>query len=62
MKAAKPRRDAEPVIVRMSQFCATVCIHVPQLDVNAPAHRRRKSRYVNALKTRVSRSRTIRGA
>jgi hypothetical protein len=54
----KPSHDAEPVIVRTSQFWATVCIHVPTLDKNAPVHSRRKSGYVNALKTRVSRSRT----
>ncbi len=37
-------RDVDPVIVRISQFCATSCIHVPTLDVKAPAHMRRKSR------------------
>ena len=27
-----------------SQFCATICIHVPMLDVQAPIHCTRKSR------------------
>src|SRR5215813_11272320 len=47
--ASRPSRNVDPVIVRISQFCATSCIHVPTLDVKAPAHIRRKSRYPNAL-------------
>ena len=35
-----------------SQFCATICIHVPMLDVQAPNHCTRKSRYVNAASIR----------
>src|SRR3974390_3321391 len=34
----------------MSQPCATVCIQVPMLEVQAPIHMRRKARYWNALK------------
>ena len=49
-KASRPSSAVDPVIVRISQFCATSCIHVPTLDVNAPAHMRRKSRYENALR------------
>ena len=37
---------------RTSQFCATICIHVPMLDVQAPNHWTRKSRYVNAASMR----------
>ena len=29
---------------RTIQFCATICIHVPMLDVQAPNHCTRKSR------------------
>ncbi len=39
--ASSPSRNADPVMVRISQFCATSCIHVPTLEVNAPAQRRR---------------------
>src|SRR5262249_21393529 len=31
------RRDSD-AIETMSQFCATICIHVPILDVHAPTH------------------------
>src|SRR5215469_7984340 len=34
----------------MSQPWATICIQVPMLEVQAPTHMRRKSRYSNALK------------
>ena len=37
-----------------SQACASFCIQVPMLEVQAPNHSRRKSRYRKALKTRVS--------
>ena len=50
-RAAHARYAALPEIVKTSQLCATVCIHVPTLDVKAPAQRRLKSRYVKALKT-----------
>src|SRR5215831_16235395 len=36
----------------MSQPWATICIQVPTLEVQAPTHMRRKSRYSNALKVR----------
>src|ERR1700723_3984302 len=36
----------------MSHPWATICIQVPMLEVQAPIHIRRKSRYWNALKTR----------
>src|ERR1700689_2680615 len=36
----------------MSHPWATICIQVPMLEVQAPTHIRRKSRYWNALKTR----------
>ncbi len=58
--SAHARYCGLPEIVRTSQLCATDCIQVPTLDVNAPAHKRLKSRYVNALKTFVSLSRTAR--
>ena len=38
--------------MRTSQFCATICIHVPMLEVQAPNHCTRKSRYVNAASMR----------
>lgn len=36
MKASRPRRNAEPVNERTSQFSATFCIQVPMLDVHEP--------------------------
>jgi len=33
-----------PEMVSTSQFCATFCIQVPMVEVNAPNHRTRKSR------------------
>ena len=42
--ASRPRKKAEPVSDRTSQFCALICIHVPMLDVQAPNHCTRKSR------------------
>ena len=33
-----------PVSVSTSQFCATFCIQVPMVEVNAPNQRTRKSR------------------
>ena len=46
MKLSSPRKkaDRESVSVTMSQACATLCIHVPMLEVSAPSQRRRKSR------------------
>src|ERR1700722_3978452 len=38
----------------MSHPWATICIQVPMLEVQAPIHIRRKSRYWNALKIRPS--------
>src|SRR6267378_1693357 len=55
--AGPPNACATPVTndsVRTSQFCATICIHVPMLEVHAPIHWTRKSRYVNADSIRVS--------
>jgi hypothetical protein len=37
-KASSPRKNGEPVSDRTSQFCATICIHVPMLEVQAPNH------------------------
>jgi hypothetical protein len=43
-KPSTPRRNAEFVIERTTQLCATVCIQVPVVEVNAPNQSRRKSR------------------
>src|SRR5690242_8960917 len=51
-KASSPRKNDECVSDSTSQFCATICIHVPMLDVQAPVHWTRKSRYVNAASIR----------
>ena len=53
---SRPRRNGEFVISSTSQFWATVCIHVPMLEVQAPNQSRRKSRYSKALKTRFSKA------
>src|SRR5438552_19173110 len=50
--ASSPRKNAELVSETTSQFCATICIHVPMLEVQAPNHCTRKSRYVNAASVR----------
>ena len=42
--ASSPRKNAELVSETTSQFCATICIHVPMLEVQAPNHWTRKSR------------------
>jgi hypothetical protein len=44
--ASRPRKKAEadPAIVSTSQLCATFCIQVPMVDVNAPNQSTRKSR------------------
>jgi hypothetical protein len=42
--ASRPRKKAEFVRVSTSQFWATLCIHVPMLEVQAPIQRVRKSR------------------
>ncbi len=52
--ASRPRKKAECVSDSTSQFCATICIHVPMLDVHAPNHCTRKSRYENADSIRVN--------
>src|SRR5688500_1639804 len=54
-KESSPRKKADegPAIVRTSQLCATFCIHVPMLEVKAPIHSTRKSRYVSATAMRV---------
>src|SRR5262245_60616192 len=51
---SRPRKNADdvPVIVSTSQFWATFCIQVPMVEVNAPNHRTRKSRYVSAAAMR----------
>src|SRR6185436_4071717 len=53
-KASRPRKNGECVSDRTSQFCATICIHVPMLEVHAPNHCTRKSRYENADSVRMS--------
>ncbi len=50
--ASRPRKNAEFVSDRTSQFCATICIQVPMLEVQAPNHCTRKSRYVKAARMR----------
>src|SRR5207237_8910840 len=52
--ASSPRKNAEFVSDSTSQFCATICIHVPMLEVQAPNHCTRKSRYVKAASVRRS--------
>src|SRR5271155_3781797 len=55
-----PRNESRPSIkgdlesCKTSQACAKVCIRVPMLEVHAPNHMMRKSRYAKALKTRFS--------
>src|ERR1700741_19511 len=43
-----------------SQFCASCCIHVPMLEVHAPNHNNRKSRYRKALKPRLNKESSLR--
>ena len=43
-KASRPSRKGEPEMDSTSQLCATFCIQVPMLEVQAPIHIRRKSR------------------
>src|SRR6185503_13953928 len=51
--ASRPRKNGEELVSEtISQFCATICIHVPMLEVQAPNHCTRKSRYVNAASIR----------
>jgi len=52
--ASSPRKNAECVSDSTSQFCATICIHVPMLEVQAPNHCTRKSRYAKADSIRVT--------
>ena len=42
VEAEEERRSV--VSETTSQFCATICIHVPMLEVQAPIHWTRKSR------------------
>ena len=43
--ASSPRKNGDELVSEtMSQFCATICIHVPMLEVQAPIHCTRKSR------------------
>ena len=53
-KLSRPRKNAEdePVSVTISHACATFCIQVPIVDVNAPNQRMRKSRYISAAAMR----------
>jgi hypothetical protein len=53
-KESTPSQNGEPESCKTSQLCARICIQVPMLDVHAPIHMTRKSRYWNALKTLVS--------
>src|SRR4051794_7466683 len=56
--ASSPRKKGDALVSEtISQFCATICIHVPMLEVQAPIHCTRKSRYVKATSVR----RTVRG-
>ena len=41
---SRPTQNGEPPSTSTSQLCASFCIHVPMLDVQAPDHIRRKSR------------------
>src|SRR5215472_9988673 len=50
--ASRPNKNGELEMLSTSQLCARFCIHVPMLEVHAPIHINRKSRYWNALKTR----------
>ena len=51
---SRPRKKAEPVSESTIQFWAVICTHVPMLDVQAPNHCTRKSRYVNAASMRCN--------
>src|SRR5437879_4129315 len=52
-KASSPRKNGDELVSETtSQFCATICIHVPMLEVQAPIHWTRKSRYVKAVSVR----------
>jgi hypothetical protein len=57
-----PSRNGESVIFSTTHPCATVCIHVPVVDRNAPIHSRRKSRYRSALNVLASRLPGARGS
>ena len=50
---SRPSKKAEPESCRTSQLWASFCIHVPMLEVQAPAHMSRKSRDSKAVKTRL---------
>src|SRR4051812_1172731 len=51
--ASSPRKNGEELVSEtISQFCATICIQVPMLEVQAPIHCTRKSRYVKATSVR----------
>src|SRR5690242_17089934 len=45
---SRPRKNADPVSDRTIQFWAVSWTQVPMLEVQAPIHWTRKSRYVNA--------------
>jgi hypothetical protein len=49
---AEEERRRGTAMVSTSQFCATDCIQVPMVDVNAPNQSTRKSRYVSAAAIR----------
>ena len=51
---SRPSRKGDLVSCRTTQACAKVCINVPMLEVHAPNHMMRKSRYANPLKSRLS--------
>ena len=44
VESEEERRLESEASETTSQFCATICIHVPMLDVQAPIHWTRKSR------------------
>ena len=44
MKPSTPSQNGDPVNFSTSHPCATVCIHVPAFDRNAPAQNTRKFR------------------
>ena len=63
-KSVEAEENAEPVSERMSQFCAVSCVQVPTLDVQAPIHWTRKSRWVKAasIRRRVREPNIVAGA
>jgi len=53
-KESSPSKKGDLESSKTSQACAKVCIKLPMLEVHAPNHIMRKSRYAKPLNTRLS--------